>query len=187
MGVFDKLMAIKQIRFKDGKIKLMNQRVMIIPSEILISMTNTILKNKPLIGEVYTDIKTEFNQGWSKSLRNNYDLDARKFMEWLINLTNLSGWGLNKLTKFNPETKSGVFTIEDSPIGMHFKGKTKEPVDHYIRALYAGGASTVFGENIDWIEVECIAQGYSKCKLVFGPREKILKKYPKFAYQISKK
>jgi predicted hydrocarbon binding protein len=184
MSIFDKLAAIKQINFKDGEITLMSQRVMFIPNEVSVGMTQTLIKNHKMIAPTYESIKKEFNNGWSKNLKKNYGFDPRKFMEQLIELANLSGWGINKLEEFNAKNKTGVFSITNSPTANYFKGQTKEPVDHFIRALYAGGASTVFGDDIDWIETECIAQGKPKCKLVFGPKKQLLKKYPEFKYQI---
>src|SRR3989344_998621 len=176
MSIFDKLMAVKQVAFTDGEIKLMNQRVMFIPNEVNIALTKVMLENKNLIGKIYQIIKKDFNAGWSKSLKQAYGFDSRKFMEWLINLTNLSGWGINKLENFDATNKTGIFTIQGAPAASYFNGKINEPVDHLLRALYAGGASTVFGEEIDWIEVECQAKGAQKCKLVFGPRKELLEK-----------
>jgi predicted hydrocarbon binding protein len=71
-----------------------------------------------------------------------------------------------------------------SPIAEHYKETQSVCADHFIRALYAGGASIVFGDNIDWLEVECIAKGDKNCKFVFGPREALLRQYPEYAYQI---
>jgi len=143
------------------------------------------LIDKPAnISKVYLEIKHEFKKGWADQLKKSYSFDSRKYMEWLINLTNLSGWGINEISELDSKNKTGVFIMKNSPIAEHYKGTQNVCVDHFIRALYAGGASVVFGDDIDWLEIECIAKGDKNCKFVFGPRDALLTKYPNFTYQI---
>ncbi len=187
MSIFDKLLTVKQLAFSDGEIVLMGQRALIIPQEILISLTKSMVQDEKLIPKIYEDIRTSFHKEWATSVRNKYGFEPRNYIHWLIDTATASGWGKNKLVDFDSYNHSGTFHIENAPMGKFFRSKTDKPVEHFCRALYAGGATAVFEEDIDWVETKCVTQGAKECELVFGPRKYMLENYKEFKYQILEK
>ena len=55
MGIFEKIMAVKQVSFKDGEITLFNERVLIAPMESIVFITEYLLKNPNLIFDYFVE------------------------------------------------------------------------------------------------------------------------------------
>ena len=175
MSIFEKIMAVKQASFKDGEITLFNERVMIVPQESIIFITDYLLKNENLASEFYEGIRKSVYAGWANNIRKTYsfDKDPRKFIEWLINLGAFVGWGKHELIKFDSTQLTGILRTYNGPIANHYKGKCNVPVDHYWRALTAGSSSAAFQRDMDWIELSCMTQGKDYCEFLFKPRENL--------------
>ena len=103
MGIFEKIMAVKQVSFKDGEITLFNERVLIAPMESIVFITEYLLKNPKQAPEFYDGIRKFVYEGWANNIRVKYsfDKDPRKFVDWLIDLGAFVGWGKHELVEFD--------------------------------------------------------------------------------------
>lgn len=191
--VFDdfmqKLVLARQIRFEKGKIGLSNQRVVISPIEPIIAITEILLEEETLIPKVYEKIRNSFSEGFADGISRLYKVEDLNLTKWLVDVSNMGGWGKTTLVKFDNKAHTGILRVEDSPLITYFKGKTKKPVDHIWRGITAAGASRIFNDDIDFIETKCAAMGNTKvCEFIYKPRKSLTPEEKKmYGWQLSLK
>ncbi|MBI4360506.1 hypothetical protein HY572_01895 [Candidatus Micrarchaeota archaeon] len=155
-----------------GRTTILGQRVLLGPVEILVPATQLAI-DQPLEGaKIYEKVRTTFNEGWSEAVRKMYGIKSQDYFKFLIDMSNLGGWGDGKLIEFEPATLEGKFINYNTAMAEYFKGKTSRPVDHIWRGLAAGGLTKAFKTEIDWFETKCIACGEDRCEYIFKPRKK---------------
>lgn len=170
MELFNKLLMMRQLNFQEGRIDLLNQRVFIAPGSMLKNLTEFMLKHPELIPEIYEHMRLSFDQGWAAPVKKTYGFKPKDFFRWLIDLSNVAGWGKSDLIELDDATSSGIFRTNNGIIADFFKGKSDEPVCHIWRGLASGGATALFEKDMDLIEVKCLAKGDLFCEFIFKPR-----------------
>ena len=175
MSLFNKLLMMRQLNFQKGRIELLDQRVFLGPSYMLKNFTTYMTNHPETIPEIYEYMRLSFDEGWAAKVKKAYGFKPIDFFKWLIDLSNVAGWGESELIELNEATASGVFRTSNSVIAEHLKGTSSEPVCHIWRGLTAGGTTSVFERDMDWLEVKCIAKGDPYCEFIFKPREVMLK------------
>lgn len=176
MDLFKRLLMMKQIRFVEGEISLFNERVVISPKDTLVAITKFMNKHPEVIPEIYEDIRNSFEKGWALEAKKRYGFkETRDYFKWLIDLSNIAGWGKSELVSFDSKKIEGKFKTYNSLIGSFYKNKLDSPVDHIWRGLTAGGLTKVFERDIDWFEIKCIAKGDPYCEFIFKTRESFKK------------
>src|SRR3989338_8499402 len=121
MDIFKKLLMMRQLKFEEGKIELLGQRVCITPRDIPVGMTEFILKHDTLIPEIYETIRTSFDKGWSKAVKNTYGFNSKEYFKWLITMSDFGGWGKSNLITLDENNITGTFRIDNSLIGEVYK------------------------------------------------------------------
>lgn len=171
-----KLILAQQVKFEKGNISLLQQRVVIAPIEQLIAVTSVLLENEKLMPLIYEKERLSFSAGYANAVHKLYGFEGLDFTKWLVDLSNLCGWGKHTLVKFDKNNQEGILRFSDSPVANYFKGKTQKPVDHLWRGLTAAGATKIFEKDIDFIETTCSATGKSDyCEFIFKPRASLTK------------
>ena len=182
MDLFQRLLAMRQLQFKEGEIDLLGQRIVMSPRDTLVGVTEFLTKNPELVPGMYETIRCSFGSGWASAVKKSYGFSTKDYIKWLIDISNIAGWGKSELVKYDIDTDIGVFRTFNPLIGSQFIGKSTVPVDHIWRALTAGGQTRVFDKEMDWIETQCVATGSPFCEFVFKPRKSITlaerEKYP---------
>jgi predicted hydrocarbon binding protein len=167
-----KLVFARQIKFQKGRIDLANQRVVISPIEPMYAITEVLLENKKMIPTMYEKIRNSFSKGFTENISKMYKVEGLNLTKWLVDVSNMGGWGKTTLVKFDNKAHTGILKVEDSPFVQKFKNKTDIPVDHIWRSITAAGATRIFGEDIDFIETKCAATGKNKvCEFLYKPRK----------------
>lgn len=170
-----KLILARQIEFERGYIRLSDQRVVIAPIEPLIAITDVLLEEETLVPNVYEKIRRSFSKGFAESVGKIYGLGGLDLTKWLVDISNLGGWGKATLVTFDNTAHTGILRVEDSPFVPYFKGKTTKQVDHIWRGIAAAGATRIFGEDIDFIETKCAAVDSTICEFLYKPRKDLTK------------
>jgi predicted hydrocarbon binding protein len=177
--VFDefmqKLIMARHIRFEKGSIGLSDQRVVISPIEPIIAISEILMEEEILIPKVYEKIRQSFSEGFADSISKLYKVEDLDLTKWLVDVSNMGGWGKTTLVKFNNKEHTGILRVEDSPLIAHFKNKVNKPVDHIWRGITAAGASRIFNDDIDFIETKCAAvtKNSKVCEFIYKPRKSI--------------
>lgn len=172
--MFAKLLMAREIKFKEGEISLLGNRVVLMPSYSL----SGILKNageNPEIGKIlYYESKGCLRDGFAKVVRQKYGLTGGRLVDWLINVGHVAGWGQISLVRHTASNDAveDVFHVKNPP-SLRL-AKSARPVDHIFRGMIAGGESMAFDADMEAIETKCVAQGNPYCEFVAKRRERFL-------------
>jgi len=178
MGIFNELTLIRQLTFEDGNIRMLGQRMQILPSDVLARYVFDIRDDSQAILKLYISVKDSLREGFGLSIGKTYGFSFKDYSKWFVDLAMVAGWGKIVWEELNEEKRGGVVTIQDSPIASYLKGKVKDPCDHFTRGFIAGAASCAFKEDIDIIEIECEAVNAQKCMFIMGKKEDLKQKFP---------
>jgi predicted hydrocarbon binding protein len=183
MGIFEELMLAKQLSFKEGEISLLDQRIVMFPSNFLALYTEKIKDKRELVKELYECAKDSVRESFGPSVGKAYGFSVLDYTNWFVSILNMSGWGNVHWEENEWEKKRGVIKIEHSPIAKYLKGKVSSPCDHIMRGFMAGGGASAFDLDIDTIEVECEALGAEKCKFIVDSKENLKSRFPELFEQ----
>lgn len=178
MDIFEKLMLARQLKFTDGEIDMLGQRVVIVPSDLFTKYMADINDKPDRIAEVYNSAKQAMKENFGVNIGKSYGFNFNDFSNWFVELATLSGWGNVKFEENDKERHVAVITIKNSPIAVGLKGKVSSPCDHIIRGLMAGGSSSAYKNNVDMIETDCEALGAEKCKFIIDTKDNLRAKFP---------
>lgn len=161
-------MANGQILCKNGSIEVMGNR-MVMPNVKLLAGIVLKFNTRENVYDLYEVTKDTFMKGTALTIGKKYEFDFQGYFQWLTNLAMMLGWGTFKWEGLDEEHKTGSLLVENAAVGEALKGQAKQPVDHFIRGMIAGGASISLKADIDALEEECIALGAPRCRFVFKP------------------
>jgi len=181
--LFKKLLMAGQIRFEEGSIAFLNERVVITTAELFVNLMNKFKNDEKTCLNLYLASKHSHVKGFSEAVSKKYKLKQMELAKWLVNTGNVSGWGNMKFTAEDDSTKMFVIEVRN---GISQNMKSDVPVDHFLRGQIAGGASSAFDIDFDCIERKCIAARDECCEFVIKPREDFIKNgvSKKYAKQI---
>ncbi len=161
-----KLVFARQIKFNKGSIELLNKNVVLLNASFFSNYVEKINNNPKLVQDFYYSVKDSFGNDFAEGIGKKYNFKFRDFVEWMLQLAMMTGWGTFTWEKLKEADYEGVIIVEKSPIAINLKNKVKFPVDHAIRGFIAGGATAAFKKDIDVIEEKCYALGEKKCKFI---------------------
>ncbi len=176
MNIFEKFVLARQVKFKDGKIILLKQRVVVLPAAFFQNYTLSISKDPKAIAILYTAFKKGLST--SMNVKKDYGLALKEYANLCIETSTMAGWGILRWERFDEKNKSGVVRIVEAPIPDRLKGKADAQCDHVVRGMIAGVASGAFKTDVDVIETECMAMGSPACRFVIDDKDNLKKKYP---------
>lgn len=172
LSIFDRLLLSKQLRFSDGDIELLGNRMVLTNAHFLADYILQINDSPDSVAKLYEAAKLSFMEHTAKKIGLEYAFTFNDYFKWLTNIAMMSGWGNFKWHSLDEEKKEGVILVNSSPIADKLRGKTEKPVDHIIRGFVAGGASAALGIDIDVSEPECEANGHKECRFILKPSGK---------------
>lgn len=171
----------RKMTFVDGKITLYGQDIVIFPpttlSEYILQSNNDRATAKML-----------YSNGKAGMIENKESfVQACKTADkglWICELIDL--YGLGKIRYENQSnTPKGKIFLENSTISQNLIGKVKGPTDHILRGIIAGIASSIFGEDLDVVEIECCTDTNKSCILLVESKSVLIGKFPElFSTQI---
>jgi hypothetical protein len=161
---------LKKLEFHEGEVRLLGQRIVLGPRDAVNAFTKYLIAKPAEVPVIYELIRVSFESGWAEQVKKVYGFQSKDYFRWLIDISNIAGWGKSELVQFDESSLTGTFRTENALVGSSFKGQVSSPVDHIWRGLTAGGLTAVFGQDIDWIETKCIATGQPVCEFIFKPR-----------------
>ncbi len=174
MNIFEKLMIARQISFKDGSVYVVGARVVVPPAAAISEHSLMINENPEYVQTLYESSKEGFRQTLVEGLPKLHGFDVNDFMKW-SELSIVTGWGVFDWQDLDYGKKSATVLLENSPVGTMLAGKVKKPVDHIARGFIAGTAEVAFKEEVDCVEIECVALGAKRCRFAVGARKDLEK------------
>jgi predicted hydrocarbon binding protein len=183
MDLFEKFMLARQLNFSDGKIELLGQYVLFLPSDFLAMYTESVNSNPELVKSLYEAAKRTVREGFGVNVGKSYGFSPRDYTNWFKDILKLSGWGDAYWEENDLENHKGVISIKGSTVAAYLKGKVSSPCDHIVRGFMAGGGSNTYNSDIDVIEIECEAIGAERCKFIVDSAENLKIKFPNLSKQ----
>ncbi len=183
MDFFKRLMLARQLSFTEGRIELMKQGIVMVPSEFFGKYILEANEDKEAVYKLYYAGKEIMREKFGIDMGKSYGFGVNEYSTWFVDIAKLSGWGNIKWEARNEKNHNGIISILNSPIANYAMGKVKSPCDHVIRGLMAGGASSAFVDDVDIIETECIALGNKSCTFIIDHYKTLKKKFPKLVEQ----
>ena len=178
MNLFDKFMFAKQISFTDGQITLLGQPIALLPVKLISLYTQSIIDDQVELNKFYYASKDSVKADFGITVGKLYGFSFKDFTRWFVDMANLAGWGRLHFEAIEQQGHRGVIVSENCPVGSMLKGVVSKPCDHFLRGMMAGGASSAFRENVDFIETECVAVEDPKCRFLMGSRAELGAKFP---------
>ena len=176
-----KLLMSGQLKFEKGKLSIFDQRVLIVPLELILILIRESLKDKKLAHYVYESSK-ESVIDFCKSIQKKLNLSNKDTLDVLLGLTEMNGYGEITPIKIDYDKKLAIFHLKGLPSKAFFgKMRVNEntAVDIYWCGLVAGGMSFVFSDDINCLETRCVITGKETCEVVAAKKELLKKMYPK--------
>jgi len=171
-NLFSKLLIARQLTFEEGKISLLGQSIVIVPTYTIAELQKFIEEKFGKNGQkaIYLAAK-EAGKKYVGVFKKQHNPPFQALIDWCVNIMQLSGWG--KFTVINADYKNltATFHVVDSPI-TNLIGKRKEPVDFFISGFLAGGTTIIFNQDFDVKEIKCTATGNQYCEFEAYPSKK---------------
>ncbi|AJF60043.1 MAG: V4R protein [archaeon GW2011_AR10] len=169
-----KLVLAKQIKFDQGKIELLNQKLSIFP----VSVFSTIVDNNPkVVPDVYQATK-ESAQMFANEIKKRHKFTGQQLKSWLKDIVSFAGWGKAEFIIYDEKNFASIVRVQQSPVAEI--SKKKGYTDHALRGFFAGGGSASMETDLDCIEIKCVAKGDSICEFVLGKKQILKKDHPEF-------
>ena len=141
-----------ELKFEEGKITFMGQRMQLVNSSIFayrLKYANDFWKEAQL---QYRAMKDANIKEWFSPVKDEKGLKGDELIKWAVNYFSLGGYG-----KFNFEISKIAegrvrVRIEDSPFAQEYKrvfGLSKHPVCHITRGGLSAGGSAVLNKEIE--------------------------------------
>jgi len=181
---FKKLLMSRQMTFERGQIKVGGDIGIMISGAALVHMTDTLIKDLGKEGErqMYLSAKVG-GQSLGNSFKRIYNIGGPKLADLLRRLAEMGGWGEIEAIGFNPQEKSVIFKVTNSPFPMLTKIRGRKAC-HMTRGLLTGGIEVCFNTPVEGVEVRCVNEGAPYCEFHIKPAGKFDRTKPLFKDQL---
>ncbi len=175
-----KFLLAKALKFGKGEIQIYDIPVILGPADCSVFLIHNLIKELGYAKAhdlIYNSLK-KGNQEYCKALRKNTKAEGRDLASLYEQIVTLGGYGVANITEFSLEKKRLVCRFYNSPIANRYKeifGKVGYCVDFVTNGLYAGSFNVLFNEDLDSVEVHCVAKGDPYCEFIYGEPEFIAK------------
>lgn len=160
---YDKYIFTNTLKYTHNNFSLVNIPFLMIPIDILMILVATQDNEKQK--EIYNSFKESTIKNFMPKFKE-LGIEESKKLDFVKNFFIGSGWGFIQIIDLDNAGKKAIVTIDNSPFVENLKGKTKIAIDSILRGILAGLFSHIFNEDIDCVEVECVALGAKNCKFI---------------------
>ena len=164
---FDKYIFTNTLKYTHNNFYLVNVPFVISPVDIFLSIlkSSDLEFHKKIYLAIKEDTKSSFMKRFSAlGITENKELDfVRAFFI-------ASGWGALQIVDHDIKSKRAIVVLDNSPFATALIGKTDVVVDTFLKGVLAGLFSEIYKDDIDCVEVECVALGAKSCKFILKPK-----------------
>ncbi|MFH1586647.1 MAG: 4-vinyl reductase [Candidatus Diapherotrites archaeon] len=161
---FDKFIFTNGLRYIHNNFFLINMPFVIVPTELLIGIVAQ--GDLEINTNLYYSVKDSMRKNLSRQFNLDFGMQGDRALTFVRNFFSASGWGGIKIIDFDPEKKRAIIVVSSSPIATALHGKAKEPVDHFLRGVFAGIFSNLLKTDLDCLETKCAAMNDKECEFI---------------------
>jgi len=167
-----KLLFARKIEARDGQLLIVGVPMLITPVTFFAySLLDAFEKNT--LQDYYKIWKRAVNETFSADVEKQFGLKRGRLADWLRELGGATGWGQIDFVTVDYEKHRGIVRVKNNPVAMFLSHKVNKPICYHMAALGAGVASRSFEEEVDCVEVKCMALGNPYCEFIIKPKEEI--------------
>lgn len=164
---YDKFIFTNGLKFRHNNFFLINLPFFIVPTEIIAGLLE---QQDPVFNKkFYSVIKESVKKRFMKQVSKEFGLKGDKMVFFLEKFFTSSGWGAIKNLDLNFQKSEAIVSVSDNPF-TRLMQPAKQPVDHFLRGVFAGLFSNAFGKPVDCVEIKCSASGAQNCEFVIRPQ-----------------
>ncbi|MFH1255938.1 MAG: 4-vinyl reductase [Candidatus Diapherotrites archaeon] len=167
----DKFVFTGALKYKHSNFFLVNIPFVIVPTELMVGLAA--MENDDLNKEVYYAFKKATEEKLLKQFGVDFGLQGEKAVKLVEDFIEASGWGHLQPQDFDSAKKRAIITVANSPVASALHGKAKQPVDHFLRGVFAGLFSHTFKTEMECVEVKCSALNDKECEFVIKKAEEL--------------
>jgi len=181
---FKKLLMSRQMTFERGQIRVGGDIGIMISGAALVHMTDTLVNEMGREGErqMYLSAKVG-GESLGRSFKKLYNVSGVKLADLLRRLAEMGGWGEIEFINVDPEGKSVICKVSNSPFPILTKNKARKAC-HMTRGLLTGGIAVCFGVPVEGVETKCVNEGAPNCEFHIKPVAKFDRTKPFFKQQL---
>ncbi len=174
--MFDMFKFSRMLDMKDGQLSLMGTPISIVPTDLLCEQQKMLIDTlgiEKAYDSIYSASKKgafEYNNEFIKKQKFE---DKKKIIDWQKKIVTFAGWGEVEIALSDVKNTKFVFVFRNSPYPKSY-GSAKYAVDFVASGFAAGGLSVVCGENLDAVEIKCMARGDPFCQIVVDKPEIVM-------------
>lgn len=161
--VLSSLLMHKQIVFDKGRISIFGRPSSLLPTDSFVKIQK-FLESKNLENIIYYSAK-ESGYKWFEEMSKSYSLKGKDVIEWGSKIVTLAGWGEAVIKKRLDQEKIVDFLLRDAIVPKLY-GSSTRPVDHMFRGLVCGAMNFIFKEELEAVEIKCMATGNPECEFI---------------------
>lgn len=138
------------------------------PVELILLLIEKSVVDEKFERAIY-DVMKKSVYNFCQTLGKRRGIEPKKMVDLLTNRAEMNGYGKLQLISLDYDKKQAVFHMRSLPSEALFgKELGKRIVDRYWAGMLTGGASWIFGEDVDATETRCVADGKKSCEFVVG-------------------
>ncbi len=171
------MLALKVLKFEEGRVSVKDRTIVFMPADVLLQMQQELEKKLGREGAESHMFEMGKYQTVTGSIR--YFMEKKELSKIFKRVPNtgdpaiemgreilkFSGWGDTTIQSISREGGEIVLKTEKSPLAEEFikiRGKSRQPVCHYLRGLLIGVIESVYEGEFVSVERSCKATGLSE-------------------------
>lgn len=163
---YDKFVFTNGLKYKHNNLFLLNLPFVILPTDALVSIAKQ--GNADTNREIYYAVKSSIKGALKKEFQIDFGVQGERGLEFMEAYFTASGWGKLSRTDLDFEKKHALVSVMNSAVANN-SGKSKLPVDTFLRGFLAGIFTIYFKQDVDCVETHCEAVSGNRCNFVIKP------------------
>ncbi|MFA6064919.1 MAG: 4-vinyl reductase [archaeon] len=161
---YDKFLFTANIEYRHNNFFMIKVPFLMSPINTLVGLAG--VQDAEFHKTVYSEVKKSTFEKLMPEITARKHLEKEKTIKIVEDYFTASGWGLIQNVDLQMDEKKAIIVLDNSPFARKLKGKTKFPVDTFLRGTLAGMFSKIFDDDIDCVETECAALKGKRCKFI---------------------
>ncbi len=161
---YDKFIFTNSLSFRNNNFFLIDIPFVMMPNELIVGLLSH--SDSAFNKKIYYSVREAVVKELVKDFRIDFKADGLKAIEVIEQYFSASGWGSIENVQVDKEKFRAIIHVSNNPFASRLFGKSKEPVDHLFRGIFAGLFSVAFEKKMECVELHCVARGEQDCEFV---------------------
>ena len=161
---YDKFIYTNSLNFRNNNFFLLDIPFVMMPNELIVGLLSH--SDAAFNKKIYYTVREAVIKDLVKDFRIDFKATGLKAIEVIEQYFSESGWGHIENVQVDREHFRAIIHVSNNPFASKLFGKSKEPIDHLFRGIFAGLFSVAFEKKMECVELHCVARGEQDCEFV---------------------